>query len=79
MKIEKNRAQLPNKHNGANGITSHEYAMAFQKSENETLFSTSDFLLNMGMCSCDKCGNLCSVDYKWCKNCLRHIAIIKLK
>lgn len=42
-------------------------------------FVTSQRMLNQGMCLCDECGELCSTDYRYCKQCEREVVIFEEK
>lgn len=77
MKKTDNNLKLPAKHNGAQGITSREYKMALDTSDKSKVnYLTSNYMFNMGMCNCDQCGALCSIDTKWCNKCEQYIVII---
>lgn len=55
-----------------------EYKEAFDKHKQE-LFQTPPDLWEMGIVLCDKCGNKCSIDYKYCNKCQDHIVVILSK
>lgn len=40
-------------------------------------YCTSDKLHDQGICVCDNCGKLCSIDYRWCSACERPVVIIR--
>lgn len=42
-------------------------------------YTTQTALFNMGMCLCNNCGSLNSVDFKTCTSCRLEIIIIKPK
>lgn len=80
MKIEK-KAQAQNEpdHNGADNITSHEYAVELAKNNRSTWHETPESLIENGMCLCDTCGEIASIEDSECLTCGQTIVIFKTK
>ena len=47
-----------------------------QHEESGIDYETTKEQLKMGMCVCNRCGKLCSTDYKWCSYCLKQVVVI---
>lgn len=41
----------------------------------QPVYQTTRAMLGIGMCVCDTCGKIHSVDYKFCESCMRSIFI----
>lgn len=42
------------------------------------IYQTPQYLFDMGMCLCDRCGKLHSIDYRFCNDCFAEILIVVL-
>jgi hypothetical protein len=52
-----------------------DYVKAFDSTQ--TAFHiTTDKMISMGMCACEKCGTICDIDYKFCIKCVESIMIV---
>lgn len=43
------------------------------------VYTTPRRMLKMGICLCDRCGKVASIDYKYCKGCDEEIFIVVTK
>lgn len=43
--------------------------------DDQPVYRTTKAMFALGMCVCDSCGKMHSVDYKFCSKCLREVFI----
>lgn len=77
MAAEKIDKQTPQFNEPEKGPAS--FLRAVKKLSDTTIYYTSNEMFEMGMCACDKCGSLCSIDYKYCKVCDDTVTVFYIK
>lgn len=52
-----------------------DYVVDLSEKQSDKIFYTAQRMFDNGMCLCDKCGEICSVDNKYCRSCRNEIVI----